>query len=169
MKNKIHYCGSCGNRGTLRQGGDVCRILSTADRLHFIDLNKDYCSKHTDLTKNDIATCELCGQYTLTNTAILMFDEDKPDEIRTICPNCHAKFGTCETCISQNECLFETSSIPLPKMVMKTFRQGNTIVQTQAPNPDRIKETCVTSCGCWNEEYGCQKQQGLCVNYKQTI
>ena len=169
MRNKIHYCGTCGNRGTLRQGDDVCRLHSTASRIHFINLEKDYCSQHTELTKSNIVQCELCSQYILLNTAIIMIDEDKPDENITICPNCYAKFGTCETCIFKNGCLFETSSIPLPKMVMKTFRQDNTIIQTQVPNPDRIKETCMVGCGCWNEEYGCQRQYDLCASYRQMI
>ena len=57
----------------------------------------------------------------------------------------------CQICCEAAECEFETSTNPLPKLVMQTVRQGNAIMQTQIRNPERMKQTCA-GCYCYNKD-----------------
>jgi hypothetical protein len=57
----------------------------------------------------------------------------------------------------------------MPKQVMQTIRQGNIVMQTVVPNPERIKAFC-TNCGCYNADPPmCLRQFGTCGQYNEYI
>lgn len=83
-----------------------------------------------------------------------------------ICPSCGNSLGYCPTCELAQICPFETSSSPVPKVILKQIKQGNMVMQTQIKNPERIKVTCESECKCWNTEHQfCMKQDGFCANW----
>ena len=70
-------------------------------------------------------------------------------------------------CIKGGECEFETNPSPLPKQIPYTVRQGNMMIQTVIPNPERVKLFCFP-CGCFDEEnLYCCKQDGYCAKYNE--
>lgn len=88
------------------------------------------------------------------------------DKFHILCSKCNAKMNTCELCDKGQECLFITDPSTLPKVVMKTVRQGNMVMQTQIRNPEREQIIC-PKCKCWiNDE--CQKECGRCINFQHT-
>ena len=100
---------------------------------------------------------------------LVIFGESKEGYI-TICKKCISALGTCGACEKVRECLFETSSVNLPKVVVKTIQNGNVQMQTQIKNPDRIAQTC-TYCSCWNsEENYCMREiDHACVRYASVF
>lgn len=85
------------------------------------------------------------------------------------CVNCQQKWNTCLFCKQASKCEFETNPSPLPKQVQKTMRQGNMVIQQVVKNPDRIKEFCLYSCPCFDEEYNiCLREtDGYCAKYNE--
>ena len=84
---------------------------------------------------------------------------------RLICEDCLNATGTCRMCEFAKTCDFETNPSPLPKVVQKVIQQGNMQMATQVRNPERKKSTCEAGCKCYDEEYGCSRQNSLCINY----
>lgn len=102
--------------------------------------------------------CNYCGQMPIT-----VLNEDGTGA----CARCASLFGTCSMCLNSINCEFETNPSPLPKQVMQTIRQGNMVVQTVVPNPERIKAFC-TSCHCYNADPPmCLRQFGTCGKYNE--
>lgn len=83
-----------------------------------------------------------------------------------VCGECAEKTGTCHLCESRFECDFETNPSTLPKVVQKVIQQGNMQMATQIRNPEREKITCAAGCKCYNETYGCSRQDNVCINYE---
>ena len=137
------FCNTCGLANRSRK---QCRLSGIP-----IDLNKDFCSHYV----YDPNTCEICHNPVLNTTSVLELDDNGNWHI--YCPNCINLLKTCQVCRSFQSCAFETDPNPLPKVVTKTVRQGNMVMQAQVKNEERVKALCHTCC-CWNEEYGCMKE-----------
>ena len=105
--------------------------------------------------------CNYCGQQpaTIINP-----------EGTGACSRCAQAFNTCNLCMNSLKCEFETNPSPLPKQVSKIIRQGNMVMQTVIPNPERIKVLCV-SCPCYSEDpFICKRAvAGTCGNYNEYI
>jgi len=102
--------------------------------------------------------CDFCGQGGAT-----VINED----LRLSCPRCTSLFNTCAMCAQAAFCDFETNPIDLPKQVQKVVRQGNMTFQSVVPNENRIRETCLKNCSCYDPDFGCLKQNGTCSKYKE--
>lgn len=102
--------------------------------------------------------CDYCGQAPM---------ELLDTEGTQYCVRCYKKCNTCLMCVHGSKCEFETNPSPLPKQVQKTIRQGNMVAQTVIKNPDRIRELCQFSCPCFDEDFGCFKENGICGNYQE--
>ena len=113
-----------------------------------IDPEKDFCSHYTDSLEN----CEICGHPMLTEGSFI--EQDDNGVWHQYCSNCAKLLQTCQTC--SNPCEFESNPDPMPKVVIKTVRQGNMQMQTQVMNPERIQKFC-PSCNCYDEEVGCKR------------
>ena len=134
----------------------VCRLYGTP-----IEPSKDFCSKHSV----DLQPCEICGRPMLGGK---LAEKDDNGVWHWFCLHCNQLLGTCQSCNKFESCKFETDPNPLPKVVMKTVRQGNMVMQTQIKNEERIKALCPT-CDCWNEEFGCLKELNEGCNKKSKF
>lgn len=157
------YCSSCAFRAKTNDGQDACRLHSSPQHLHIIDLSKDYCSSHRD--ENETPICAACGQSRLIDYTLVYLEcpSEKPPII--LCQSCYSRINTCAFCKSSNYCDFEQNPIQIPPIVMKTIRQGPMTMQTQIRNPDRVAETCEKGCKCWDwEEKRCLRENNWCSN-----
>lgn len=105
--------------------------------------------------------CFLCGN---PNPEVSIYSGDGTF-IKMLCERCSYIPAQCGLCEKAKICPFETEQIDLPKVVMKTIRQGNAVMQIEIKNPERIEETCKKSCPCFSEELGCLKENRICGDY----
>lgn len=104
--------------------------------------------------------CNYCGQ-----APVKVINEN----CTGACERCASLFGTCSMCLNGVNCEFETNPSPMPKQVMQTIRQGNMVMQTVVPNPERIKAFC-TNCSCYGiDPPMCLRQFGTCGQYNEYI
>lgn len=109
--------------------------------------------------------CDICHRQ-IHHTEVIY--DSKSNKI--VCSDCCNRLSTCDNCHNGNICLFETDPSPLPKQVQKQIRQGNMIGQTIIKNPDRVRETCMKGCPCWDAETeSCNKQLRYCANIQEVI
>lgn len=109
--------------------------------------------------------CNLCGRPLKASEAT--FTPVKNDNYIITCPEHTLLFDTCHLCQSGNLCDFETNPSRLPKMIQKQIQQGPMTQIIQMKNPDRVAETCAKNCPCYNPDYECGKNFGVCGNYSQ--
>jgi hypothetical protein len=101
--------------------------------------------------------CAICQNYIVGHS----FLEKTKDQYIEICGKCARALSTCAGCKYAN-CEFQENPDPLPKTIMKQFRQGNAVVQTTVMNPERVKKFC-EPCPCFNkEDYACDKEFNCC-------
>lgn len=150
-------CKTCGFRGLDAQSGlFFCRI----SKMYISD--EDFCSYHCE----DPQTCFFCGSPLIPHSDSLVIEVD--DGYAALCPNCAQHYGTCPTCIHQNECKFMDQNFrpDIPPVVMKTQQQGMMVVQTQVKNPER-ENICCPGCICRSEGGFCFAAfTQSCGNYK---
>lgn len=109
--------------------------------------------------------CDICHRQ-IHHTEVIY--DSKSNKI--VCSDCCNRLSTCDNCHNGNICLFETDPSPLPKQIQKQIRQGNMIGQTIIKNPDRVRETCMKGCPCWDTETeSCNKQLRYCANIQEVI
>ena len=137
----IKYCRTC---SYFDKNKEICALSGLP-----MDGDKDYCSKHTD----EFLRCEVCGNIMFTLGSIIEIDNN--GECHQYCARCRELLRTCQTCSAP--CEFETNPDPMPKVVMKTVRQGNMQMQAQIMNPERVEKFCLI-CGCYEEGIGCKRQ-----------
>ena len=145
----MEYCNTC---ACFNKNKNICGLSGIP-----MEGDKDYCSKHTDT----ILRCEVCGNMMLVPGSIIEIDSE--GKSHQFCPRCRELLKTCQTCSAL--CEFETNPDPMPKVVVKTVRQGNIQMQTQIRNPDRESKFC-HSCGCYDEELGCKRQFNVACDKK---
>lgn len=129
----IKYCNTCLLSDKEKQ---VCLLSGIP-----IDLDKDFCSKHTKET----TPCDICGRAMIKPD---YFEYDCEGNLHQYCERCHQMYHTCQLCPNCQKCEFETNPDPMPKFIMKTTQQGNMIMQAQVRNEERVKKFC-HSCVCW--------------------
>lgn len=144
---------TCGNCALKQHQGGICPVFNT-ERAP----TDTACPHHTSV----LQFCEICGQIVLPNN--IVYDMTNGTHIH--CLDCQMKTNTCATCSKENTCSFQTDPSPIPQLITKQIRQGNMITVTQVPNPERIAITCQKNCSCYDPENGCNKQLGLCNNWK---
>lgn len=143
------YCKTCSLRNEAKK---ICQLTGIP-----INLETDFCSKHIEDITN---TCNICGQLMITPG----FVEHTSEGVIHYCEQCHQALNTCQLCPNVRKCEFHTNPDPMPKVVMKTVRQGNMVMQTQVKNEERVQKFC-PSCCCWDENHGCMKEFNIgCVN-----
>lgn len=115
----------------------------------------------------EIRYCEICGRPILrTQDSVLI--EDSRGEYRTICNQCGVALKTCAGCQNGRSCAFENDPRP-DKIILKTIRQGNAILQKQVRNPEIIRDTCAKGCKCFSEEFGCLREINCCGNHNTIL
>ena len=136
---------------TLNEG--ICPVFRTRPK------DKD---KSCPMFKFTVENCEVCGQPIIAKTVIDITEEGK---FYYLCEECSAKTGTCFTCKMREECEFETNPSTIPKVVQQRIQQGPMTSIVQVKNPTRVEMFC-KNCKCFDEEFGCLKENGCCGNYK---
>lgn len=146
MEKLNKYCGQCALRSPSQK---VCQLTgwSYEDR---DPACKNFCSHLTE--------CGLCKKK-FPSLNIIMDDY-------FVCDDCVNRLGTCFMCKMAHNCDFETNPSTLPKVVQQVIQQGNMQIATQVRNPEREKITCAAGCKCYNETYGCSRDEGVCINYE---
>jgi hypothetical protein len=129
-----------------------------------VNIDVDVCMEHTKF----LIDCEVCGQTILPKQAIFLMKPNSADYTLG-CPNCFEVLRTCQGCVKGTQCAFETDPNPMPKVVIKTVKQGNMVAQTQVRNEEREKLFCY-NCGCWDaEDKICNRTDSLCCGNFQSI
>ena len=105
--------------------------------------------------------CGICGKKLPKGEVI---DATNPADVFYICPSCEQLLGTCNTCEKARKCSFNSDPSTLPKIIPQTIRQGNTVMQTQVRNPERVKITCAKNCACYHAEMGCLREESQCCD-----
>lgn len=159
-KKILGYCGQCLHFTTNPAEG--CKLTGVRCT------PEEYCSKFTSNHPGVGLTCEICGQRIIQNIMYVIIDTDDQGNLHAICENCCSKMNTCGTCNNRNCCDFETNPSSIPKVVQKRVQNGPMTMMTQVRNPDRIEITCKQNCGCWSDEFGCQKENNYCQKYIHT-
>lgn len=166
MEKKIKYCITCGNRARTNTQQDACIFHSTNNHIHIIkNPEEEYCHAYTDTPQME--TCDMCRVPVNKSDEVIIYDEDN---IEILCATCYTHLNSCKTCGDSRLCDFITNPIPIPQQTMKTFRQGNSIIQTMIQNPDRIAETCAKNCRCWDHEHSyCRREvDDWCPHYNRN-
>lgn len=146
----------CGNCALWQQNNGLCPVFKMS-----LKEEENACPAYINSNKEP---CEICGHLFISPGFITADDKGI---YHIYCDNCASEIGNCSTCINSQECSFNNdTSCPLPQMVMKTIRQGNAVIQSQVPNPERIRETCQKVCPCYSSEFGCLKQNNCCSDWK---
>ena len=110
---------------------------------------------------SSIRTCEVCNQR--FESVIIDMTTNTP---HFICENCLKERCTCNSCTQQMFCGFLADQMT-PDYVLRQFRNGNQVIQTQVKNPDKIEIYCKV-CKCWNkEQLYCMKEWGSCEHYEE--
>lgn len=132
---------------------------------HAVNPEGQSCQCFTD--KKSIYRCDICGNPTI-NPIIYQAEIYQDDSVQKyICSSCSSTSGTCDFCKQRFQCEFETNPSPLPKKVIKQIQRGPAVMQTEVMNPDRIKETCMKGCPCWDEkEQYCLRENRTCGRYE---
>ena len=149
------FCLTCGF-ADLKQR--ICRIKGLP-----IDPTTDYCTKHDD----EPLHCETCSSLILKEAVV--YTQDKNEQWHILCPSCAVQLNTCDTCRNAGQCLFESSTSPLPKLVQRQVRQGPMTTITQIKNPERIAITCEQGCPCYSTEIGCCREYNCCDRQKSIF
>ena len=122
----------------------------------------DSCSYYT----NSPTICAACGKYIIGSSFL---EQVKEGQYVELCAQCAKAISTCAGCTNGIRCAFEEDPSPLPKIVPHTVRQGNSIIQTQIQNPERVRLLC-EKCPCWDtEDKACNRECHNCSNYHSVL
>lgn len=151
--NRTHFCKTC---ALYDAQNNFCVLHQKRTIEH------DFCSKHT----TTLYHCDCCKKPFLEPAVI----NQEEKEIKILCPTCTERAHTCALCENNASCKFQDPSIEpnIPIMVMKSIQRGPAIMQTQIPNPERMKRVCV-DCTCFDEEIGCAREYDTCRKNKSMI
>ena len=147
------YTEDCAHCALPTLNGGICPIFRTKPK------DKD---KSCPMFKFTVENCEVCGQPIITKTIIDITEEGN---FYYLCEDCSAKTGTCLTCKIREECEFETNPSTIPKVVQQRIQQGPMTSIVQVKNPARVEMFC-KSCKCFDEEFGCLKENGCCGDWQ---
>ncbi len=120
-----------------------------------VNPSEEYCSKHS----SSISQCEICGKILIRQGVVI-------EGPHLLCDTCNQQVNHCNTCGHAAHCIFnEDSTPPQQKFVQQQVRQGNTIITQQVRNPAIVDKTCRKGCKCFNSQFGCMRDQGICPQY----
>lgn len=145
----LSQCNNC----AFRDINSVCQIFKTR-----VEPTRAACPGH----KSTLYNCNNCGRPIIN---ALTWTQKSEESWTPYCEECSLQIGNCPTCARSTTCVFETDPSPLPKVVVKTIRQGNTQMQIQIRNPERIDVTCREKCKCFDPENGCLRQMNMCMGW----
>lgn len=114
-----------------------------------------YCDEHlTTYT----AECHLCRQPIAKDVYYLL----ENGEFYPCHPECAANSVSCQFCKKFCNCNFKNPNYmpEIPIMIDQTVRQGNMVMQTQAPNPERLK--ICKECHCYHNDTCFRDTFGRC-------
>ena len=143
---------TCGRCAYMQHNSGVCPLFNQS-----FSPEEPGCPKFT----STVHSCEVCGS--LTDLPIISIDKDHSNH--AWCENCDRLKYSCAICVEGNTCSFKNDPSPIPLTIQKEVRQGNMIMVTDAPNPERIRQTCMKGCPCFDKENGCLKQFNTCENW----
>lgn len=146
------YIKDCAHCALPSLNGGICPVFQTKPKD-----TKDSCP----MFKHEIIMCEVCGQPIITRTNIDITE----NTIHYLCDNCLKQSGTCPTCKMRETCEFETNPSTIPKVVQQRIQQGPMTSIIQVKNPTRIEMFC-KNCKCFNEKFGCLKENGCCGRWE---
>lgn len=146
----MNYCNTC---AYLIPNQNICALTHQQK-----NPDKDYCSEH----RKELTLCETCKNPVIKPILTSFNPEDT--KYFSLCAKCNEASGSCSLCAYGQKCEFEQNPSPTPKQIVKTIRQGNSVMQTTIPNPERIRELCAGKCKCYNEEFHCNRQFNCCAN-----
>lgn len=150
-------CKQCIHMVHSPQGHDYCKLTSI-----ICDPKRDFCSKGYFNSTDNVPICAVCGEPIIPSISRAIV-EVVEGQVRTFCKTCYEHhLNTCKTCKASCQCDFETNPIKIEKMV-----QRGPVIQV---NPERIKETCMKGCGCWNsEQQMCNREVNVCGKYEEHV
>ena len=149
MRTLDKYCKNCALRNP---SASKCQLTG----LEFQPLDQA-CAHYVE----HLEECGICGKKLPKGEVI---DVTNPADVFYICPSCEQLLGTCKTCEKARKCSFNSDPSTLPKIIPQTIRQGNTVMQTQVRNPERVKITCAKNCACYHAEMGCLREESQCCD-----
>lgn len=148
-----HKCIYC---ALYQQNGNKCPIFAQ-------DVSME---RGCPMFTNRLNPCDICKKH--IGDVVNVYVED--DIVHCVCGQCDSAISNqpCQVCESIRYCAFQQDqSCQLPPFITVQQRQGNAIMQMQQKNPDRIKETCIKGCSCYNQELDeCMRECGGCANLK---
>ena len=147
-----YYCKSC---ALLNPSQSYCQLNKRQ-----VIPDKDYCSSHS----NSLFYCEICNAPILNP----ILDITNGEDYHILCSSCANQRSSCSFCAKNIDCAFENDPSPTPKVIVKTMQQGNSYIQTQVMNPDRVRETCEKKCFCFDAKNGCLRQNNWCDKQQFT-
>lgn len=158
-------CKQCIHMVHSPQGHDYCKLTSI-----ICDPEKDFCSKGYFNSTDNVPICAVCGEPIIPSISRAIV-EVVEGQVRTFCKTCYEHhLNTCKTCKASCQCDFETNPIKIEKMVQKQVQRGPVIQVFPVKNPERIKETCMKGCGCWNnEQQMCNREVNVCGKYEEHV
>ena len=149
MRTLDKYCKNCALRNP---SASKCQLTG----LEFQPLDMA-CAHYVE----HLEECGICSKKLPKGEVI---DATNPADVFYICPSCEQLLGTCNTCEKARKCSFNSDPSSLPKIIPQTIRQGNTVMQTQVRNPERVKITCAKNCACYHAEMGCLREESQCCD-----
>lgn len=129
------------------QGHHYCRLTSI-----ICDPENDFCSKGYFYNTDNLLICAVCGEPIIPSISRAVIE----GQVHAFCSY---HLNTCKTSC---QCDFETNPIKIEKMVQREV--------FPVKNPERIKETCMKGCGCWNsEQQMCNREVNVCGKYEEHV
>ena len=152
-----HTCGQCGLHSEPKDNHAQCGVFR-----HDVCLDDNACAQ---FNSNPYA-CDICHCIIIKGEIIELAADGSVAHI--VCESCSSKSGTCYRCANGKTCSFKDDPSPLPLMIKKRIRVGQSITVVDCPNPERTALTCEKGCSCFNPEFGCFKQSTqTCSNYRE--
>ncbi len=154
-------CGQCIHLMHSDQGHHYCRLTSI-----ICDPENDFCSKGYFYNTDNLLICAVCGEPIIPSISRAVI-EVVEEQVHAFCSSCYEHhLNTCKTCKTSCQCDFETNPIKIEKMVQR----GPVVQVFPVKNPERIKETCMKGCGCWNsEQQMCNREVNVCGKYEEHV
>ena len=158
-------CGQCIHLMHSDQGHHYCRLTSI-----ICDPENDFCSKGYFYNTDNLLICAVCGEPIIPSISRAVI-EVVEGQVHAFCSSCYEHhLNTCKTCKASCQCDFETNPIKIEKMVQQQVQRGPVIQVFPVKNPERIKETCMKGCGCWNDEQQmCNREVNVCGKYEEHV
>ena len=158
-------CKQCMHMAHSQQGQYFCKLTSI-----ICDPETDFCSKGYFDNTDNAPICAVCGEPIIPSISRAIVEVIE-GQVRTFCKTCYEhRLNTCKTCKASCQCDFETNPIKIEKLVQQQVQRGPVVQVFPIKNPERIKETCMKVCSCWNDEQQmCNREVNVCGKYEEHV